>query len=70
MAEKEKIRTARKLHPCNDSRAGCSGYIRSGERYREHTIYPGHDVITVDKPTVMRQCGTCAAISGHPIGGA
>jgi hypothetical protein len=67
VAEKETIRTARKLHRCDDQRDGCSGRIWHGERYREYVIYPGHDFIAVDKPTVMRQCGACAANMGDPI---
>jgi hypothetical protein len=68
VAEKETERTARKRHRCDDQRHGCTRWIKPGERYREHVIYPGHDVITVDKPTVMRQCGGCAKTMGKPVG--
>lgn len=68
MAEKETERTARKRHRCDDQRNGCSGTIKPGERYREHVIYPGHDIIPVDKPTAMRQCRGCADAMGKPVG--
>lgn len=64
---KERIRQARKGHLCDDFRTGCPRRIKPGDRYREHTIYPGHDVITVPVPTRMRQCEACADRSGHPL---
>jgi hypothetical protein len=69
VADKQTERTARKLHRCDDQRIGCTGWIKSGELYREYVIYPGHDIVTVDKPTVMRQCGGCAESTGNPVGG-
>lgn len=63
----ETIRTARKGHLCDDFRTGCPSRIKPGDRYREHTIYPGHDTITVPVPTRMRQCAACAARSGYPL---
>jgi hypothetical protein len=69
VAEKATVRNARKRHRCDEQRNGCSGLIRPGERYWEHMIYPGHDIVTVDKPTRLRQCGACAVSAGRPIDG-
>jgi hypothetical protein len=67
MPATEKVRRARKAHRCDDYRSGCTGWIRPGDRYREHVIFPGHDVVVVKAPTRMRQCAACGTRSGHPL---
>lgn len=50
-------RTARKVHRCEDCRWRS---IAPGHRYEIHTVFPGHDIISTDKPVALKRCMACA----------
>lgn len=54
-------RVARKAHRCY----GCDGPIPAGDVYLRLVVFPGHDVIDVDRPWAAQECARCAARRGR-----
>lgn len=67
-----RARTARKAHRCEECRWRS---ILPGHRYEIHTIFPGHDVVSPDRPITLKRCmghaiaaDVAAAFSGRACG--
>lgn len=57
-----KRRVAAKLHHCDS----CGGFIRDGQVYLLHTIFPGNDIFIDNKvPMQSRECSECATRYGR-----